>query len=57
VRYRISVLGLLLAGFALGQELQQPVPASGQPALTNDSIIKMLRAGLGEDVIISTVKA
>ena len=57
MRYKISVLCLLLAGSALGQELQQPVPASGQSALTNDSIIKMLRAGLGEDVIVSTVKA
>ena len=57
MRYKISALCLLLAGFALGQERQQPVPASGQSALTNDSIIKMLRAGLGEDVIVSTVKA
>lgn len=57
MRHKISALCLLLAGFALGQERQQPVPASGQSALTNDSIIKMLRAGLGEDVIVSTVKA
>lgn len=52
-----ALLCLLLAGFALGQELQQPDLVPGQPALTNGSIIKMLRAGLGEDVILSTVKA
>ena len=57
VRYKISALCLLLAGLALGQDLQQPVPASGQSALTNDSIIKMLKAGFGEDVIVSMVKA
>src|SRR5437763_14333431 len=28
-----------------------------QTALTNDSIIKMLKAGLGEDIVLSTVKA
>jgi hypothetical protein len=56
VSYKISVLCLLLAGFAIGREPQQPALASGQPALTNDSIIKMLKAGLGEDLIVSTVK-
>jgi hypothetical protein len=31
------------------------VIAFGQTALTNDTIIKMVRAGLGEDVVISTI--
>ena len=38
-----------ILAFALG------VIAFGQTALTNDTIIKMVRAGLGEDVVISTI--
>src|SRR5262245_16430714 len=29
----------------------------GQTALTNDSILKMAKAGLGEDILISTIKS
>jgi len=28
-----------------------------QTALTNDAILKMAKAGLGEDILISTIKA
>ena len=45
---RRSFISWLLA-FALG------VLAFGQTALTNETIIKMVKAGLGEDVIISTI--
>jgi hypothetical protein len=45
---RKSFLSWILA-VALG------VIAFGQTALTNETIIKMVRAGLGEDIIISTI--
>ena len=32
------------------------VLALAQTALTNDSIIKMVKAGLGDDVVVSMVK-
>jgi len=51
-----ALFRILLAGFALGEEPQQPVLVPGHASLTNDSIIKMLKAGLGEDVIVSTVR-
>src|SRR5215831_9966135 len=30
---------------------------AAQTALTNDSIIKMVKAGLGEDIVVSTIKS
>jgi hypothetical protein len=33
------------------------VAALAQTALTNDSIIKMVKAGLGDDLVVSTIKA
>ena len=47
MRLKIAVL-CLLGGTGL---------AVAQTALTNDSIIKMVKAGLSDDVIISTMKA
>jgi hypothetical protein len=46
MRLKLVVLSLVGAAFALAQ-----------PALTNDSIIKMVKAGLGDDVVLSTIKA
>jgi hypothetical protein len=48
---------LLLAGYAFAQGGLQPAVAPGQPVLTNDSILKMVKAGLGEDLIVATIKA
>ncbi len=47
MRRRLSVFWLILAGAI----------AWAQTSLTNDSIIKMVKAGLGEDIIVSTVKS
>jgi hypothetical protein len=47
MRLKIAIL-YLLAGAGL---------AVAQTALTNDSIIKMVKAGLSDDVIVSTMKA
>jgi len=46
VRLKITFFALLLAavGFA-------------QTALTNDAVIRMVKAGLGEDLVISTIKS
>ena len=44
---RWGFLLLCLAGIALAE----------QGTLTNDSIIKMIKAGLGEDVVLSSIKA
>ncbi|MDE3166592.1 MAG: hypothetical protein KGN36_12370, partial [Acidobacteriota bacterium] len=43
---RLGALLLLILSLALAQT-----------ALTNDSIIKMVKAGLGEDIVISTINA
>jgi hypothetical protein len=51
------VLCLLLAGHALAQDIQPPALASGQSVLNNESIVKMVKAGLGEEVIVSSIKA
>lgn len=48
-------LCFLLIRCVLAQEPTQAAVAPGQSALTNDAIIKMVKAGLGEDVIISMV--
>jgi len=42
----LSVVAVVLAAIAYAQT-----------ALTNDAIIKMVKAGLGEDIVLSTVKA
>jgi hypothetical protein len=52
---KFFLLYLLLALSVLAQDTPQTVAAPGQSALTNDAIIKMVQAGLGEGVIISMV--
>ena len=52
-----SLFCLLLAGCAFAQDSQQPALATGQSVLTNESIIKMVKAGLGEEVIANSIKA
>jgi len=44
VAFGVSLLVLVAVGFA-------------QTALTNDAIIKMVKAGLGEDIVVSTIKS
>jgi hypothetical protein len=55
VKHKFFLLCFLLARCILAQDPTQTVAAAGQSALTNDAIIKMVTAGLGEDVIISMV--
>jgi hypothetical protein len=46
MRYFLWVFGLLIAALCFAQT-----------ALTNDSIIKMVKAGLGDDVIVATISS
>jgi len=58
----LAVLLIYPAGFA-AQNAKKPVPAATQKSrgqaseevLTNDSVIELLKAGIGEDVIISKI--
>lgn len=46
LRPRLAILLLLIITLAVAQTV-----------MTNDSVIKMVKAGLGEDIVISTIKA
>lgn len=55
MKKQLVLVCLLLTRCVVAQDLTRTVVAPGQLALTNDAIIKMVKAGLGEDVIISVV--
>ena len=55
MKHTFFLLCFLLARCVFAQDPTQTVAAPGQSALTNDTIIKMVNAGLGEDVIVSMV--
>lgn len=55
MNFKSFLLYCLLSLSGLAQDTTQAVAAPGQSALTNDAIIKMVQAGLGEGVIVSMV--
>lgn len=55
MKQTVFLLCLVLTRYVLAQEPVQTAVSPGQSALTNDAVVKMVKAGIGEDVIVSMV--
>lgn len=63
LRTSLMLLGLVALlnscpGFAqtpVGESVEGPLPEAAIKTLTNDSIVKMVKAGLGDDLIVQTI--
>jgi hypothetical protein len=58
----VALLLLFAAGSSWAQQssaqsVEGPLPESAQRSLTNDSIVRMVKAGLGDDLILQTINA